>query len=68
MKLHFIVGSTKLKSFGVPLYRLINGMYCLPCFAMLVMLADAIKFHFEEQAQVAGTNQISLADLAVGPA
>jgi hypothetical protein len=41
------------------LNRLINGLYCLPCFALLVMFGAATKIHFEEQAQVGGTTQSS---------
>ncbi len=44
----------------VILNRLINRLYCLPCFALLVMLVAAAKIHFEEQAQVGGTTQSSL--------
>jgi hypothetical protein len=42
--------------------RLINGMYYLPCFALLVILVATTKIHFEEQALVASTKQSSQAD------
>ncbi len=34
---------------------LINGMYCLPYLALLVLLVAAAKILLEEQALVAGT-------------
>ncbi len=39
------------------LNRLINGVYCLPCFALIVLLVSAAKIHFKEQALEAGTKQ-----------
>ncbi len=45
--------------------RLINGMYYMPCFVMLVLSVITAKIHFEEQEPVAETKQQSKADKAV---
>jgi hypothetical protein len=42
----------------------INGMYCLPCFALSVLLVATTKVHFEEQALVLGAKQSSQAYMA----
>ncbi len=46
------------------LNRLINAIYCLPCFVVLVLLVATAKIHFEEQAVVVGTKQSSQANKA----
>jgi hypothetical protein len=42
--------------------RLINSMYHLPCFVLLVLLVATAQIHFEEQALVGGTQQSSQAN------
>jgi hypothetical protein len=37
--------------------KLINGMYSLPCFALLVLLSASVKIIFKEQALIASTNK-----------
>jgi hypothetical protein len=39
-------------------------MYCLRCFALLVLSVAAAKIHFEEEALIAGMNQSSQANKA----
>jgi hypothetical protein len=36
---------------------LINNMYHLPCFVLLVLLVATAQIHFQEQALVGGTKQ-----------
>ncbi len=52
------------QSRDIILNRMINGTYCLPCFALLVQLVAGTKIHFQEQALVTGTKQSSQADKA----
>ncbi len=44
--------------------RLIKGTYCLPCFALLVVLVATAKILFEELASVARTKQSNQTDEA----
>jgi ABC-type dipeptide/oligopeptide/nickel transport system permease subunit len=43
-------------SIEILLKRLINAMYHLPCFSLLVVLVAAAKIHFEDHALVADTS------------
>jgi hypothetical protein len=52
------------QSRDIILNRLINGRYCLPCFALLVLLVAGTKISFEEQVLVTGTKQSRQADKA----
>ncbi len=45
-----------------------NGMYHLPCFVLLALLAANAKIHFEEQALVASSKQSRQEGKAVRPA
>jgi hypothetical protein len=47
--------------------KLINDIYCLPCFAMLLPLVAAAKIHFEEQELLTDTEQSSQANKAGRP-
>jgi hypothetical protein len=46
--------------------RLIYGTYCLPCFALLVLLVAATKIHWEEQTLITATKQSSQSDRQAG--
>jgi hypothetical protein len=61
-------GSVYLYSIDIVLNRPINGTYCLPCFALLVLLVANPKIHFKENALVSSTKQNTQADKAVRPA
>jgi hypothetical protein len=60
----FILFISLNQSRDIILYRMINGTYCLPCFALLVLLVAGTKIHFAEQVPVTGTKQSSQADKA----